>query len=204
MRTRLLTISLGLSLTVLAGCVTSDPSATDRSPNYTVPSIGGSSTYTWTPTTAQVPAATDPAQAALHSIEQLPSLQELGSDAPRLNILLRPKAWREVAIVQMSLNAAARTHLAVDGHFGPDTDAAVRTFQTASGIEVDGYVGPETLRALIDALSAKGGAVPPPTTAFSVPSVTPYYGFNGGTVCADGWISTSTGSGTCSWHGGIR
>jgi hypothetical protein len=23
------------------------------------------------------------------------------------------------------------------------------------------------------------------------------------TPCADGWWSTSTGSGTCSWHGGI-
>lgn len=24
------------------------------------------------------------------------------------------------------------------------------------------------------------------------------------TVCEDGWISPSTGSGTCSWHGGIE
>ncbi|MDX6591762.1 MAG: hypothetical protein QOJ13_958 [Gaiellales bacterium] len=24
-----------------------------------------------------------------------------------------------------------------------------------------------------------------------------------GTRCADGWVSDSTGSGTCSWHGGI-
>lgn len=26
----------------------------------------------------------------------------------------------------------------------------------------------------------------------------------GGTLCSDGWISGSTGSGTCSWHGGIK
>jgi hypothetical protein len=28
--------------------------------------------------------------------------------------------------------------------------------------------------------------------------------YNGLTVCSDGWISHSTGSGTCSHHGGIR
>ena len=25
-----------------------------------------------------------------------------------------------------------------------------------------------------------------------------------GAVCNDGWISSSTGSGTCSWHGGVN
>ena len=25
-----------------------------------------------------------------------------------------------------------------------------------------------------------------------------------GTVCRDGWVSSSTGRGTCSWHGGVR
>ena len=27
---------------------------------------------------------------------------------------------------------------------------------------------------------------------------------NADAVCRDGWISQSTGSGTCSWHGGVR
>ena len=27
---------------------------------------------------------------------------------------------------------------------------------------------------------------------------------NADAVCKDGWISESTGSGTCSWHGGVR
>lgn len=31
-----------------------------------------------------------------------------------------------------------------------------------------------------------------------------YVGGGAGTLCNDGWISGSTGSGTCSWHGGIR
>lgn len=26
---------------------------------------------------------------------------------------------------------------------------------------------------------------------------------NAGQLCADGWYSTSSGSGSCSWHGGI-
>lgn len=26
---------------------------------------------------------------------------------------------------------------------------------------------------------------------------------NAGQLCADGWYSSSSGSGTCSWHGGI-
>jgi len=44
----------------------------------------------------------------------------------------------------------ARGHnLAVDGIFGPGTDAAVRSFQTAEGLAVDGVVGPVTWSALI-------------------------------------------------------
>lgn len=29
------------------------------------------------------------------------------------------------------------------------------------------------------------------------------YEYEGGAICVDGWRSYSTGSGTCSWHGGI-
>jgi peptidoglycan hydrolase-like protein with peptidoglycan-binding domain len=44
----------------------------------------------------------------------------------------------------------ARGHaIAVDGIFGPQTDAAVRSFQQSRGLAVDGIVGPNTWTALI-------------------------------------------------------
>jgi peptidoglycan hydrolase-like protein with peptidoglycan-binding domain len=44
----------------------------------------------------------------------------------------------------------ARGHgVAVDGIFGPETDAAVRAFQQQKGLAVDGIAGPDTWSALI-------------------------------------------------------
>jgi peptidoglycan hydrolase-like protein with peptidoglycan-binding domain len=44
----------------------------------------------------------------------------------------------------------ARNHsVAVDGIFGPNTEAAVRAFQTSKGLAVDGIVGPQTWSRLI-------------------------------------------------------
>jgi peptidoglycan hydrolase-like protein with peptidoglycan-binding domain len=44
---------------------------------------------------------------------------------------------------------AHRYNLAVDGIFGPATEAAVKAFQTSKGMTADGIVAPQTWSALI-------------------------------------------------------
>ncbi|KKW65547.1 N-acetylmuramoyl-L-alanine amidase [Mycolicibacterium elephantis] len=67
-------------------------------------------------------------------------------------LLFRGTEGPEVADLQRLLKSAYPEfagHLAVDGDFGPQTEAAVRDFQRRTpGLEVDGIVGPATAAAL--------------------------------------------------------
>lgn len=61
----------------------------------------------------------------------------------------------DVAEIQRLLNAAGYSPpLAVDGSYGPKTQAAVRWYQQSHGLAVDGDVGPKTWSAM----HAQGGA----------------------------------------------
>ena len=66
----------------------------------------------------------------------------------------------------VELQTLLNTHgfgLGVDGDFGANTVAAVRTFQSETGIGVDGQVGPQTKAALY----VSSGSVPDPITLTS-------------------------------------
>lgn len=62
--------------------------------------------------------------------------------------LSRGSMGPQVAELQRLLQAAGVPTGAVDGDFGPMTQAAVRRFQRAKGLTVDGVVGPQTWAAL--------------------------------------------------------
>jgi Transglycosylase-like domain/Putative peptidoglycan binding domain len=57
-------------------------------------------------------------------------------------VLKRGSRGPEVVQLQQKL------HLAADGVFGPDTERAVRRYQSHEGLTVDGVVGPQTAAAL--------------------------------------------------------
>jgi peptidoglycan hydrolase-like protein with peptidoglycan-binding domain len=57
--------------------------------------------------------------------------------------------------VQRALRRTANLGVAVDGSYGPATEAAVKDFQQGAGLSVDGIVGPATWNALPD-----GGPMP--------------------------------------------
>lgn len=88
-----------------------------------------------------------------HRLNPYPSLlaaQQRG-DTPSQSgsDVLRPgDRGPHVAAWQAQLNTVRDSPIAVDGHFGPETEQATRTIQQAAGITVDGIVGPETRAAV--------------------------------------------------------
>jgi len=72
--------------------------------------------------------------------------------------------------IQQALEAKGFSPRGIDGEFGPDTEAAVVSFQQSEGLVVDGEVGPDTAKSLGVSLlekppaGAQPGALPPQGT----------------------------------------
>jgi Putative peptidoglycan binding domain len=71
----------------------------------------------------------------------------------------RPGASRRVREVQRQLDRLGYGAGKVDGFFGPETDAAVRTYQRDRALQVDGIVGPQTLERLRPETSPAQGSL---------------------------------------------
>jgi cell wall-associated NlpC family hydrolase len=74
----------------------------------------------------------------------------LGRDGPNPpgRLLRQGSRGEDVRWVQRRLQVHGIDPGPADGVFGPRTDAAVRAFQRAKGLQVDGIVGPHTTKAL--------------------------------------------------------
>ena len=73
---------------------------------------------------------------------------------------------------QTDLNAVGCYAGAVDGSLGPETENAIREFQSAGGLQVDGLLGPETESALQDAVDAGETVCTGTTTAATTTTTT--------------------------------
>ncbi len=95
-------------------------------------------------------------------------------------VLSSESEGRQVQLLQKALGAVK-----VDGVFGPETEAAVRSFQASRGLTVDGVVGPLTSAALrsqsaSSAFIADVSSTLPGTASLPAPAVAPESTQSGG------------------------
>lgn len=123
-----------------AGATRSTP-ADGPSPTSDGDDSGGGSSGGNAPTATPTKTATTPAtppwisQCTYYSGTELTQLGDRGQRVVQVQCMLTKRGY--------SVGGSG-----VDGQFGKDTDAAVRSFQGAKGLEVDGQVGPNTWAAL--------------------------------------------------------
>ena len=64
-----------------------------------------------------------------------------------------------VTALQQNLEALGYYYAEITGHYGKQTEAAVRKFQQKHGLTADGVAGPKTLAAIASAITSTGGTV---------------------------------------------
>ena len=119
---------------------TASPWTASSGPAPTPPSAPSSSRRAWPSTASSAP---PPGQALIITVKQ-------GSQGDAVRGVQEEFQFR-------NLSGDPSTGLAVDGIFGPATDAAVRGFQQAlhldiASVTVDGIVGPVTWQALVSGM----------------------------------------------------
>lgn len=137
------------------------------------------------PVPVPIPAEPDPGPVPAPQ----PDATEHTADRPQLAKGSKGEAVREL---QSALNSRG-AGLAVDGDFGPKTDAAVRAFQRANSLAVDGIVGPETWGAL-DAGSAPAAPIKP-VNPYPAPTGNLRKGSRGDGVKWAQWALNQSGAG---------
>lgn len=85
-------------------------------------------------------------------------------------LLKRGSRGAAVSELQTTLRVLISTPLTIDGHFGAQTEAAVKHVQKQFGLVVDGKVGPQTREALKQAMTPiKPGQPEPDKSAMATP-----------------------------------
>jgi peptidoglycan hydrolase-like protein with peptidoglycan-binding domain len=108
------------------------------------------------------------------------ALGRLGGPLYGERTLRRGRVGWDVSVLQFLL-ARHGIGRVIDGYFGRETDAAVRSFQRRSGLAVDGIAGPQTLAAL----EGRQPSAPPRVRVYTVrpgDSLTAIAGRHGTTV----------------------
>jgi peptidoglycan hydrolase-like protein with peptidoglycan-binding domain len=93
-----------------------------------------------------------------------------GVYGPTTAVALKGKGKDVVVQVQTELARYGYYTGPIDGHYGPDTKAAVKKLQTDLGLTADGLVGAETVAAFNKAVA--DGTLKPTTTTTTAPATT--------------------------------
>ncbi len=120
------------------------------------------------------------------------ALGRLGRPSFGQRVMRRGRVGWDVSVLQFLLARRGASPGLVDGHFGPATARAVRSYQRRAGLAVDGIVGPATRQAL--ASGRGGGPARARAPARSVRGLLDYwagrYGMSARFIRALAWVES--------------